>query len=117
MLGALGGALASVPYLIAGFLDQPAASPVWDNDGPGELLNALVVAGHAAMAVTALGLLGLVALSWRRGDDVGDDPWGGQTLEWATTSPPPVDNFLTTPTVMSPEPLLDLKAAPDFAAE
>ena len=35
MLGALGGALASVPYLIAGFLDQPAASAVWDNDGPG----------------------------------------------------------------------------------
>ena len=117
MLGALGGALASVPYLIAGFLDQPAASAVWDNDGPGELLNALVVAGHAAMAVTALGVLGLVALSWRRGDEVGDDPWGGQTLEWATTSPPPVDNFLTTPTVMSPEPLLDLQARPDFAAE
>ena len=53
-LGALGGALASGPYLIAGFLDQPAASAVWDNDGPGELLNALVVAGHTAVGLTAL---------------------------------------------------------------
>ena len=23
----------------------------------------------------------------------GDDPWGGQTLEWATSSPPPRHNF------------------------
>ena len=59
--------------------------------------------------------VGLVAKSWRSGDVAGDDPWGGQTLEWATTSPPPADNFATTPTVMSPEPLLDLKAEPDFA--
>jgi cytochrome c oxidase subunit 1 len=114
-LGALGGALASVPYLIAGFLDQPAASAVWDNDGPGELLNALVVAGHAAFGLTALAFAGLAATTWRNGEVAGDDPWHGQTLEWATTSPPPADNFATTPTVMSAEPLLDLQAKPDFA--
>ena len=114
-LGALGAALASVPYLIAGFLDQPAMSAVWDNDGPGALLNALAVAGHAAFGLTALAFAGLVAKAWRSGEIAGDDPWGGQTLEWATTSPPPPDNFATTPTVMSPEPLLDLKAKPDFA--
>jgi heme/copper-type cytochrome/quinol oxidase subunit 1 len=114
-LGALGGALASGPYLIAGFLDQPAASAVWDNDGPGELLNALVVAGHAAVGLTALGFAGLAAKTWRNGDVAGDDPWHGQTLEWATTSPPPSNNFATTPTVMSAEPLLDLQAKPDFA--
>jgi len=113
-LGALGGALASVPYLIAGFLDQPAASASWANDGPGELLNALVVAGHAAVGLTVLAFAGLVAKSWRSGTDAGDDPWSGQTLEWATMSPAPADNFSTTPTVMSPEPLLDLKAKPSF---
>jgi heme/copper-type cytochrome/quinol oxidase subunit 1 len=116
-LGALGGALASVPYLIAGFLDQPAGSPEWSNDGPGEVLNALVVAGHAAFGLTALAFIGFVAKSWRSGEEAGDDPWNGETLEWATTSPPPADNFVTTPTVMSPEPLLDLKARPEFAAD
>jgi heme/copper-type cytochrome/quinol oxidase subunit 1 len=117
LLGAAGAAAASVPYLVAGFLDQPASSGMWDNDGPGELLNVLVVVGHGAFALTALAFVGLAARTWRNGDPVGDDPWGGQTLEWATTSPAPVDNFPETPTVMSPEPLLDLQARPDFAAE
>jgi heme/copper-type cytochrome/quinol oxidase subunit 1 len=115
-LGALGAALASAPYLIAGFLDQPALSPEWTNDGPGEVLNALVAAGHAAFGLTALAFVGFVAKAWRSGDVAGDDPWGGATLEWATTSPPPPDNFVTTPTVMSPEPLLDLEERPEFAA-
>jgi cytochrome c oxidase subunit 1 len=29
----------------------------------------------------------------RLGAVAGDDPWGGHTLEWATTSPPPPHNF------------------------
>jgi cytochrome c oxidase subunit 1 len=36
-----------------------------------------------------------------------DDPWGGHTLEWATLSPPPRENFTTVPTVRSYAPLLD----------
>ncbi len=29
----------------------------------------------------------------------GDNPWGGKTLEWTTSSPPPHENFHTTPIV------------------
>ncbi len=29
----------------------------------------------------------------------GDNPWGGKTLEWKTSSPPPHENFLEIPTV------------------
>jgi heme/copper-type cytochrome/quinol oxidase subunit 1 len=61
------------------------------------------------MAVTVLGFLGLLALSSRHHDSVGDDPWDAQTLEWATTSPAPRDNFVDVPVVHSAEPLLDLK--------
>src|SRR5262249_5395261 len=38
-----------------------------------------------------------------------DDPWDGYTLEWATTSPPPVYNFDSLPPVRSERPLFDLK--------
>ena len=38
-----------------------------------------------------------------------DDPWDGNTLEWATTSPPPVYNFDHLPPVRSERPVFDLK--------
>lgn len=31
--------------------------------------------------------------SLRNGEPAGDNPWGGWSLEWATTSPPPAHNF------------------------
>ena len=63
------------------------------------------------MAVTVLGFIGLVLLSTRHDDPIADDPWDAQTLEWATTSPAPRDNFVDVPVVHSAEPLLDLKTA------
>jgi cytochrome c oxidase subunit 1 len=51
-----------------------------------------------------------VAVSWLRRRPAGDDPWEGQTLEWATSSPPPRFNFdRPLPPVRSPEPLMDLR--------
>jgi cytochrome c oxidase subunit 1 len=45
-------------------------------------------------------------------DEVGPaDPYEGATLEWATSSPPPEDNFTYVPEVQSDRPLADLRAA------
>jgi hypothetical protein len=55
----------------------------------------------------------------RKEPDAGDDPWDGNTLEWATTSPPPPYNFDVLPPVRSERPLFDLKhggVAPHIAA-
>jgi cytochrome o ubiquinol oxidase subunit I len=41
--------------------------------------------------------------------DVTGDVWGGRTLEWAISSPPPFYNFATTPVVNHAEPLWDAK--------
>jgi heme/copper-type cytochrome/quinol oxidase subunit 1 len=107
LLGLLATVLASFPYVIAGFADQPASSGVYDYSGPSGLWNGLVLAGHVLMLVTVLAFIGL-ALRPARGEvTVGDDPWRAQTLEWTTTSPAPQDNFTEVPTVMSPEPALD----------
>lgn len=32
-----------------------------------------------------------------KGEPAGENPWGGLSLEWATTSPPPTENFLVDP--------------------
>ena len=40
---------------------------------------------------------------------VGDDPWEGNTLEWATSSPPPPHNFDRLPPIRSERPVFDLR--------
>lgn len=103
--------LATFPYYIAGFADQPADTVVFDYSGPQGLWNTLVTIGHGLMVVTVLGFLAVVLKSVRTGAAAGDDPWDAQTLEWATSSPPPANNFAQIHTVASPEPLVDLKPA------
>ena len=34
-----------------------------------------------------------------KGDKVENDPWGGWSLEWSTTSPPPTPSFAEMPTL------------------
>ncbi|MFD6568020.1 cytochrome c oxidase subunit I [Micromonospora profundi] len=52
--------------------------------------------------------------SWRYGAVVTvDDPWGfGNSLEWATTCPPPLRNFDRMPRIRSERPAFDLKYGP-----
>ena len=77
--------------------------------------------GSAGAAIVGLGLL-LVLLNLlasvlgRRGARAGADPWGAQTLEWATTSPPPPHNFDALPEIRSDAPLLDLEIGRPSAA-
>lgn len=109
LLGVAATILAALPYYIAGFADQPAASAAFDYSGSPELWNVLSTVGHALMALTAAAFVALALRSFTSGPPAGDDPWDAQTLEWATSSPPPADNFAEPPTVSSPEPLVDLK--------
>jgi cytochrome c oxidase subunit I+III len=72
--------------------------------GWGEL-NLLATIG-AVLIVLGVGVfLVNVARSLRQGALAGDDPWGADTLEWATTSPPPPYNFMYIPVVEGRAPL------------
>lgn len=111
-LGAIAAALAVGPLLIAGFLDQPADAGEFEADGPLTLLNLLNTVGQALMLLVVVGAVALFLRAWRSDEVVADDPWGGQTLEWGTTSPAPADNYLEPQTVMSAQPMVDRRATP-----
>jgi len=68
-------------------------------------LNLVASAGAALIAVSVAIFLVNLAVSLRAGAPAGDDPWGADTLEWATTSPPPPYNFAFIPVVDSRAPL------------
>ena len=80
-----------------------APNPGWTE------LNFTSTIGAYTIAVAMLPFLWNVFITLRSPKTAGDDPWDGNTLEWATTSPPPPYNFDTLPPVRSERPLFDLK--------
>jgi heme/copper-type cytochrome/quinol oxidase subunit 1 len=109
-LGLIGTVLASLPLYVAGFADQPAGVVGdFSYGGPQELWNLLTAVGHGLVLVTVLLTVAIALRCFTKGEVAGDDPWDGATLEWATSSPPPTDNFSDVHAVSSSEPLFDLK--------
>src|SRR5437588_2414286 len=71
--------------------------------------NVFITLTSFLVAISVLIFLYNIVVSWKRGEVAGDDPWGGNTLEWATTSPPPPYNFERVAPVRSFMPLRDLR--------
>ena len=72
-----------------------------------------IVAAFGALLIL-LGILSFVMqiyVSIRRRDALaaGNDPWGGRTLEWSTSSPPPPYNFAFIPRVHERDAWTDMK--------
>jgi cytochrome c oxidase subunit I+III len=57
-------------------------------------LNLLASIGAAIIASSVVLFLVNVARSLAAGEPAGDNPWDAESLEWATSSPPPSYNFL-----------------------
>jgi heme/copper-type cytochrome/quinol oxidase subunit 3 len=75
-------------------------------------MNMLSTVGAFIMAVAAVVLVTNIVYSLFCGKPAGDNPWNAWTLEWATSSPPPVHNFNELPPIHSRRPLWDM-ANPD----
>ena len=74
-------------------------------------LNVISTIGSFILGVSVLPFLYNVWKSYRAGRVVEvDDPWGyGNSLEWATSCPPPLRNFDRLPRIRSERPAFDLK--------
>src|SRR5215472_8857249 len=78
-----------------------------------EIWNMIVTVGVVFQIAAVLIFVYNMVHSYFRGRVAGDDPWDAWTLEWATSSPPPVCNFAAIPRVRSRRPLWDLKHPED----
>jgi cytochrome c oxidase subunit I len=81
-----------------------------------EAMNMISTIGAFVLAFAVLILMINIAISLRSGKIAGDNPWDAWTLEWATTSPPPPENFTRVPPIRGRRPLWDL-AHPDRTDE
>jgi cytochrome c oxidase subunit 1 len=102
---AIGANLTFFPMFFLGFEGMPRRVP--DYAPRFGDLNLLSSIGAGVIALGILAFLANVWISLRRPVPAGDDPWQGQTLEWATSSPPPRHNFDSLPRIDSYAPLLD----------
>ncbi len=73
------------------------------------ILNLISTIGAFLMGASVLLLVYIVYKSIKNGKAAGNDTWNGFTLEWLTTSPPPLKNFDEVPEVKSRWPLWDMK--------
>ncbi|KVD46129.1 cytochrome ubiquinol oxidase subunit I [Burkholderia ubonensis] len=106
--------VAFVPLYVLGFMGMTRRLNHYDNPAWHPWL--LVAAFGAALIAIGIAcqLLQLVVSIRNRNlpqsRDTTGDPWGGRTLEWATTSPPPTYNFATIPQVRTLDAFADMKA-------
>jgi len=96
-----------------GFEGMPRWIYTYPADRGWEHLNLIVSLGGMIQGVAVLIFAYNLIYSLFKGKIAGNDPWDAWTLEWSTSSPPPVYNFATDPVVRSRRPLWDVKHPED----
>jgi cytochrome c oxidase subunit 1/cytochrome c oxidase subunit I+III len=97
----VGTAVTFFPMHIVGLLGMPRRNYTYPPGLGWTFLNALESIGSYVLAAGLVMIVVNLAVSLRRGQVAGNNPWDGDTLEWSTTSPPPAYNYPVIPTVSS----------------
>jgi cytochrome c oxidase subunit 1 len=103
----LGFHLAFFPMHWSGMLGMPRRVYTYPAGLGLEVPNMLSTMGAFVVAAALILFIVNGILSLYRGAIAGPNPWVASTLEWATSSPPPVYNFAHIPVVESNTPLWD----------
>jgi cytochrome c oxidase subunit 1 len=104
-LAFIGFNLAFFPMHISGLMGMPRRVYTYQPEMGWGTLNLLSSIGALVLFASFAVFLFNVIASRRNGVPAGNNPWGAGTLEWATTSPPPPQNFSRIPFVTNREPL------------
>ena len=104
--------LAFTPLYIMGLMGVTRRMRVFDD--PSLQIFFIVAAFGALLIAAGIGamLVQFAVSIWKREElkDESGDPWGGRTLEWATSSPPPEYNFAFTPVIHDLDAWYDMKS-------
>jgi cytochrome c oxidase subunit 1/cytochrome c oxidase subunit I+III len=106
-LAFVGTAVTFFPMHIVGLFGMPRrvytypSGLGWQGYNVVESIGAYVLAAGLVLVVANL------AVSLFKGPRASDNPWGGATLEWSTSSPPPEFNYAVIPRVTSAYPMWD----------
>ncbi len=95
------------PMHITGLMGEPRRVYTYQPGLGWDVWNMIETIGVFIFSVGAL----ITLINWwwsaKHGELAGNDPFGGETLEWGTTSPPPHYNFEHIPTIRSRHPVWD----------
>ena len=105
----IGFNLTFFPMHVLGLSGMPRRIADYASTAGWNELNLVASIGGFIIASSMIPFLVNVAVSLRGGRIAGDDPWEANTLEWATSSPPPPYNFDHLPEIRSERPLFDLR--------
>ena len=85
------------PQFLLGYMGMPRRYYAYPEEF--QVLNVMSSAGASILGVGYLIPLIYFVWSMRYGPRATENPWGAFGLEWRTSSPPPPENFITTPIV------------------
>jgi len=99
------------PMHILGLRGMPRRIADYSPDRGWSFLNLVATIGAFLIAVSLLIFLANVITTLRKPRTSPPDPWQANTLEWATSSPPPPHNFDVLPPIHSNRPVYDARLA------
>jgi cytochrome c oxidase subunit 1 len=107
----IGFNLTFAPFHILGLNGMPRRVYTYDPGYGWNFWNFVSSIGALVIAAAIMVFIYNLAVSRRRGLKVEHDPWDARTIEWLTTSPPPVHNYDTIPLVRARDELWHRKYA------
>ena len=89
------------PMHFLGMIGMPRRTHTYLEGTGWQPMNLVCTIGAFVLAIGIFMFLWDLVRTIKKGKPAGNDPWGGRTLEWTTSSPPASYNFAETPIVHS----------------